>query len=242
MQRPIVRQLFYAIGVLWATQQAANGAGIATVVDVVNEGYRTPPGADEVTAKATDELVQNEALRTARESEIQVRFVDGSQLNVEQSSEVVLSDYLFDGAAATGVIDLNDGLFHFTSNGNPDQDLKLRTPVATIGIRGTEFLVHVDSDGATVIDILDGTVDAIPLGRGKAVTCIGGQSILVTNEDIDAQCGDIGAFSTAAAPPSKPSRDHDAAHGGQDRDRAADNDPPAKDKPRSDPPSPCATC
>ena len=232
---------------LWVTQQVANGAGIATVIDVVNEGYRTPPGADEVAAKATDELVQNEALRTEPESEIQVRFVDGSQLNVEQSSEVVLSDYLFDGAAATGMISLNDGLFHFTSNGSPDQRLKLRTPVATIGIRGTEFLVHVDDNGVTVIDILDGEVDAIPHGSGKAVTCIGGQSILVTDEDVDAQCGDIGAFSTAAAPPSNPSRDHDAAHGGQDKDRPAHSEPPAKDRPRSDPPSGsespgCTTC
>ena len=73
-----------------------------------------------------------------RSSAIQVEFVDGSQLSVEQSSEMVLSDYVFDGTAAAGLINLNDGLFHFTSNGKPDQGVKLRTPVATIGVRGTE--------------------------------------------------------------------------------------------------------
>jgi len=49
-------------------------------VDVVNEGYRQPPGADGRLAKTADELVQNEALRTEAESAIAVKFDDGSEL------------------------------------------------------------------------------------------------------------------------------------------------------------------
>ncbi len=207
MKTRLAYQVSCVLAVLSALPQPAAAAGIATVVDVVNEGYRTPPGADETAAKAADELVQNEALRTEEESVIQVEFVDGSQLSVEQSSEMVLSDYVFDGAAASGLINLNDGLFHFTSNGKPDQGIKLRTPVATIGVRGTEFLVHVDGNDATVIDILSGAVSAKPHGTGKEITCTEGQSILIAGTDEDAQCGDIGSFSTAAGP----------AAGGHDR-------------------------
>jgi hypothetical protein len=205
MKRKLAYQVCYVIAAVWALPQAASAAGIATVVDVVNEGYRTPPGAEETTAKSADELVQNEALRTEQESTIQVKFVDGSELSVEQSSEMVLSDYVFDGSAASGVINLNNGLFHFTSNGNNDQGVKLRTPVATIGVRGTEFLVHVDRDEATIIDILSGAVSATPHGTGKEITCYEGQSILIASQDDDAQCGDIGSFSTAAGP----GADHD---------------------------------
>ena len=158
MKRKLAYQVCYAIAAIWALPNAANAAGIATVVDVVNEGYRTPPGADETSAKTADELVQDEALRTEKESVIQVKFVDGSELSVEQSSEMVLSDYVFDGSAASGLIDLNNGLFHFKSNGQDDQGVKLRTPVATIGVRGTEFLVHVDGDDVTIVDILSGVV------------------------------------------------------------------------------------
>jgi hypothetical protein len=220
MKRKLAYQVGCVLAALWALPGGANAAGIATVTDVVNEGYRTPPGADETAAKAADELVQDEALRTEKESVIEVKFIDGSELSVEQSSEMVLSDYVFDGSAAAGLIDLNNGLFHFKSNGNEDQGVQLRTPVATIGVRGTEFLVHVDGDDATVIDILDGAVEARPHGTGKPVTCIGGQSILVAGEDEDAQCGDIGSFSTSAGPASSGNRDRpEAAHGGQDRDR-----------------------
>jgi len=230
MKRITAYQVCCAIAALWALPQAANAAGIATVVDVVNEGYRQPPGADEITAKSADELVQNEALRTEKESTIQVKFVDGSQLSVEQSSEMVLSDYVYDGSAASGLINLNNGLFHFTSNGQNDQGVKLRTPVATIGVRGTEFLVHVDRDEATIIDILAGAVDATPLGKGQPITCYEGQSILIASKDDDAQCGDIGSFSTAAGPGE--SKSEGGTHGGN-----GDKERPPKERKAPEPPA-----
>jgi len=242
MKRKLAYQVCYAIAALLALSQAAHAAGIATVVDVVNEGYRQPPGADETAAKSADELVQNEALRTEEESTIAVKFVDGSELSVEQSSELVLSDYVYDGTAASGLINLNNGLFHFTSNGNNDQGVKLRTPVATIGVRGTEFLVHVDGDDATIIDILSGAVDARPHGTGKEITCYEGQSILIASENDDAQCGDIGSFSTAAGPASGGNDNPEPGQGGQ-RDKhkeeveVAEAPPEPVDPP--DNPDPC---
>ena len=206
-------------------------AGIATVTDVVNEGYRTPPGHEERAAQRADELVQDEALRTDSDSRIAVRFVDGSALDVEADSALVLSDYVFDGSAAAGLINLNDGLFHFTSNGKPDQGVKLRTPVATIGVRGTEFLVHVDGDDVTIIDILSGAVEARPHGTGSPVVCVAGQSILVAGPDEDAVCGDLGSFSTASAAGRGPDRSPQPGHGGQ-------NERPRGDKPVRDKPSP----
>jgi hypothetical protein len=198
------------LGALTATPAFATG--IATVTDVVNEGYRRPPGDQERRAAPSDELVSDEALRTKRDSSIAVKFIDGSELSVEAQSEVVLSDYVFDPKAATstGIINLNVGLFHFNSNQIPDGGLTLKTPVATIGIRGTEFLVTV-KDEATIVDILDGKVEVAPLGKGKPITCEGGQSILVTTADSDAVCGDLGSFSTAAGEPSQGNvsgRDH----------------------------------
>jgi len=164
-----------------------------------------------------------------------VQFVDGSQLSVESESELVLSDYVFDGAASQGLINLNDGLFHFTSNGKSDQGVKLRTPVATIGVRGTEFLVHVDDDDATVIDVLSGAVEAKPNGSGESVVCVGGQSILVAGADSDAVCGDLGSFSAASA---APSRDRpEAGHAAQDRDRPEPPERPEPPAPDPEPPS-----
>ena len=183
-----------------AVSASALAAGIGVVVGVVNEGYRTPPGASELIAKPTDEVVEGEALRTGVESAIHVQFVDGSELSVEAESEILLSDYVFEPASgADGEIQLTEGLFHFDSNGAEDSGIELHTPVATIGIRGTEFLVSVAA-GATVVDILDGAVEITPRGGGKSIVCEGGQSGLALGPNDDAVCGDFGSFSTAAGP------------------------------------------
>jgi len=235
MKRRLGYQLCTVIAAMTALAGAAQAAGIATILDVVNEGYRTPPGAGETSAKPADELVQNEALRTEKESTIAVRFVDGSELSVEALSEVVLSDYVFDGSAANGLINLNDGLFHFNSNGAGDHGVKLRTPVATIGIRGTEFLVHVDGSNATVIDILSGAVEATPHGSGQSIICYEGQSILVAGENIDALCGDIGSFTTAAGPEnSGPQNDRGQRGGDKEKE-------PKEPKPKPEPTPPPVT-
>jgi len=136
---------------------------------------------------------------------------------------------VFDGAASKGVINLNDGLFHFTSNGKPDQGVKMRTPVATIGVRGTEFLVHVDGNDVTIIDIMSGAVEAKPNGTGKPIVCVGGQSILIAGPNENAMCGDLGSFSAAAG---SPHNDHkpEPGHNGQNHDRQN-----LRDKPEPDP-------
>lgn len=203
---------------------SAHADAIATVTSVTNEGYRKPPGAAELPATPTDQLQPDEALRTGAESTIEVKFVDGSELSVESLSEVVLSDYVFDpqAAASTGIINLNVGLFRFSSADLPDSGLQLKTPVATIGIRGTEFLVTVTNE-ATVVDIVEGAVQVAPVGRGKSITCEGGQSILVAGRDTDAICGDFGSFTTAAGVPEAPA---DADNESKERP-----EPQAKDRP-----------
>ncbi|MGH6894462.1 MAG: FecR domain-containing protein [Dongiaceae bacterium] len=139
------------------TSAPALAVGIATVTDVASDGYRGPPGDNERRAAPSDELAPDEALRTERASSIAVKFVDGSELSVEAESEVVLSDYLFDpkAAAASGVINLDAGPFHFNSDDIPDSGLAPKTPVATIGIRGAEFLVTV-KETTTIVDIVAG--------------------------------------------------------------------------------------
>ncbi|HET6161966.1 MAG TPA: FecR family protein [Dongiaceae bacterium] len=192
----------FAVALLGTVSPAAFAVGIGTITEVVNQAYHTPPGAAEIPAKVNDPLVTDETLRTEENSTISVRFVDGSELSIEAGSEVILSDYVFDEqtTASSGVIQLDNGLFHYNSNGKDDSKIALQTPVATIGIRGTEFLVTVANE-ATIVDILDGAVEVKPRGGGKGITCEGGQSILVAGRRSDAICGDFGSFSTAAGIP-----------------------------------------
>lgn len=194
-----------AVAAFGATGSSAEAVSIGTITDVVNRAFHTPPGGSELPANAQDTLVADETLRTDKEASLSVLFIDGSELNIEAESEVTLSDYVFDqqSESSTGTIQLNTGLFHFNSNNTEDSGIVLQTPVATIGIRGTEFLVTV-ADNATIVDILEGEVEVKSRGTGKPARCVGGQSALVAAQDADAICGDLGSFSTAAGIPSAP--------------------------------------
>ena len=185
-----------------ASDASAQAGGIGTITNVINQAFHTPPGGAELPANTHDTLVTDETLRTDKDATLSVLFVDGSELNIEAESEVILSDYVFNEQtdSSSGIIELNTGLFHFNSNQTADSGIVLQTPVATIGIRGTEFLVSVAAD-ATVVDILEGAVEITPKGGGKSVVCEGGQSALVAGSDADAMCGDLGSFSTAAGTP-----------------------------------------
>jgi len=239
-----------AAAALGAGDASAQAGGIGTITSVVNQAFHTPPGGAELPANTDDTLVADETLRTDKEAALSVLFVDGSELNIEAESEVTLSDYVFDAqtASSTGTIELNTGLFHFNSNKTADSGIVLQTPVATIGIRGTEFLVTVAKD-ATIVDILEGEVEVQARGGGKSARCVGGQSALVAAQDADAICGDLGSFSTAAGPaPAAPSVASGEGRGASAdrpgapaaRERKADtpdNDPPDNDPPDNDPPA-----
>jgi len=225
-----------ASAILGMTSSMAHAVGIGTITDVVNQAYRTPPGGSELPAGVNDSVVTDEALRTGENSAVAVRFVDGSELSIDAGSEVVLSDYVFDNGngASSGTIELNSGLFHFNSNGAADSGIELQTPVATIGIRGTEFLVTVAKD-ATVVDIVDGEVEVFSRIGGKSIRCVGGQSALVAVSNVDAICGDYGSFSTAAGTPpttqiasgeAKSDSDHPSPPSGDKPSGGKDVDPP----------------
>ena len=59
VKRRLAYQVCYVMAAVAASGAAARADGIATVTDVVNEGYRTPPGHEEQAARRADQLVQN---------------------------------------------------------------------------------------------------------------------------------------------------------------------------------------
>jgi len=201
-----------ALVVALAMIGGAQAAPIAQVTSLVNAAFRSPPGEDERAVQLKDELVQDEAVRTEPDSTVELGFIDGSQMSLEPESELVLSKYVFDpeGKATAAVINLQSGTFHYTSNGIPDQNVVLKTPVATIGIRGTELLIYVGpsvvkpGETSLRVDVITGMIDLKTETGGSAKSAEGGQSVSVKGPSNDISVGDIGDVATAAggAPPS----------------------------------------
>lgn len=210
-----LRRIEYSAAALFAVMAMIGGAQaspIAQVTSLVNAAFRSPPGEAERAVQLSDQLVQDEAVRTEADATVELGFIDGSQMSLEPESELVLSKYVFDpeGKATAAVINLQSGTFHYTSNGVPDQNVVLKTPVATIGIRGTELLIYVGpsvvkpGETSLRVDVISGKINVNTESGGGAKSAEGGQSVSVKGPNNEVSVGDIGDVTTAAGAPPAP--------------------------------------
>ena len=99
--------------------------------------------------KPGERLIANQVVRTARDSAAGLLFDDDSRLALGPRSEIVLDGFVYEpqSGMATGTLNLVRGLLRFVARPGAVA-LTVKTPVATIGIRGTAF--DVLAKGRTV--------------------------------------------------------------------------------------------
>lgn len=108
-------------------------------------------------------LRQNEAVETARSASAEIQLLDDTKLAVGPSARVVLDKFVYDASssAQSGAIavNLSKGAFRFISGTSPSKAYEIRTPTASMGVRGTVFDVFVAANGETAVLLHEGAVD-----------------------------------------------------------------------------------
>ena len=86
---------------------------------------------------------------------------DDTMLAIGPNSELVLDRFVYDPAKNTGevVIEAARGAFRFVSGKSAKTAYTIKTPTATIGVRGTTFDWYVDEDGEAAVGLVSGGVD-----------------------------------------------------------------------------------
>jgi hypothetical protein len=109
-------------------------------------------------------LQQNDRIATNKDGAAEVEFVDGTALTIGANSEVVLDKMLFDrNKAKNATLNVVRGTLRFVTGNSDHSAYQIRTPVATIGVRGTVIDISVDKG-----DMVFNTVE------GVGVVCHGG--------------------------------------------------------------------
>lgn len=114
-----------------------------------------------------DDIYHNELVETGENSATELTFLDETKLSLGPDSSVILDRFVFDPDPdrSTFVMSVVRGVLRFVSGRLPKENYTIHTPVATIGIRGTVFDIHVAADGATRVVVKDGAVLAAACGR-----------------------------------------------------------------------------
>ena len=156
---------------------------------------------------AAGDLVYNETVYadervdTGRnaDSHTSLVFLDRTNLYIGARSSVVLDKFVYDPSSHQGdvAISFAKGAFRFvTGEIKNKQNVTLRTPTASMVIRGTVLVLFVLADGTTEVDVESGGVDlkvcdkpdVIPVDAGQAFTvsssCEGARTQLRDRADI----------------------------------------------------------
>jgi hypothetical protein len=100
--------------------------------------------------KQGDDIFVTDEITTGDKSFAVLQFVDGAKVTVRPNSAIIIEDYVYNGTdedVATLSL-VSGGLRVITgamAKSNPE-NYKVRTPVALMGVRGTEFAVMLCGD------------------------------------------------------------------------------------------------
>jgi hypothetical protein len=106
------------------------------------------------------EVFQNQLVRTGRASTARLQFLDETDLSLSPFTQVTLDRFVYDPDKKTGrvIVNVPRGLVRFVTGSLEKQSYTIRTPVASIGVRGTVFDLLVWSDRMAVL-LRDGGVE-----------------------------------------------------------------------------------
>jgi hypothetical protein len=112
-----------------------------------------------------------------------ITFDDQTQVHITEQSKLVIDNFVYDPNKGAGklAVKIALGTVKYTSGQiakNDPQQVKVETPSATIGVRGTDFTSTVDEIGRSTIILLP----SCPVGfRDIEKDCITGQIVVMTD-------------------------------------------------------------
>ena len=100
--------------------------------------------------KVGDLVYLGDVVQTGADGRIGINFTDGTSFNLSTNAQMALTEFVYDpnGNSNSSLLSLTKGTFTFVAgNIAKTGDMKVDTPVATMGIRGTTPHIEISDDG-----------------------------------------------------------------------------------------------
>ena len=149
-----------------------DGEPIGNVVNLSGSVFAVRTDGTRVELKEGDPVYQGDIIESSDDGAVGILLADETTFSMGENGRIVLDEMVYDPATQEGSVNLStlQGVFTFVSGQvaktNPDA-MTLDTPVATIGIRGTQVGLDVKPEGGGMNVVLmeeaDGFVGEIVL-------------------------------------------------------------------------------
>jgi hypothetical protein len=145
-------------GALYALSAIAQVPDIGVASSVVNKVDGTV-GQQSRPVILGDKVFQNEVIRTGSDSKSQLLFRDETTLSIGPDSEIALDKFVYSPQGSSVSLNATKGVFRFISGSAPKNAYEIKTPSATVGVRGTIVYVGLLPDGTSLYYVGEGGID-----------------------------------------------------------------------------------
>lgn len=135
----------------YADQPAGKAVAVSPAATLSN-----PEGI--VTLAVGSDVTMGDKVKTNRSGEVQLLFTDDTRLVVGPNSSLVIEAYLLRSRSRANNFTVRalGGSFRMISGKSAKSAYKIKTPTATIGVRGTSFDFTVKRNGSTGLMLFEG--------------------------------------------------------------------------------------
>jgi len=125
-----------------------HASAVVVLANVAGQPARTKVG---------DPVYLGDVVQTGADGKVGISFTDGTAFNLSNNARMVLDEFVYDpnGKSNSTLFSLTKGTFTFVAGKVAKSgSMKIDTPVATMGIRGTTPRVEIGEDGTVKFSTL----------------------------------------------------------------------------------------
>jgi hypothetical protein len=150
-----------------APSSASSMPAIAQAIWVKGAVTATQPGGESRTLTRRSVVYEHDVVSTDKTSSGEIGFTDGSLMSLNPDTQVKIDEYKYSkggGKEDKAVMNLVKGGFRTITGAIPKENpdgYKMNTPVATIGVRGTEYVTVLSPEKGLLLKIEKGQIKVI---------------------------------------------------------------------------------
>ncbi|MBL4613775.1 MAG: FecR domain-containing protein [Magnetovibrio sp.] len=154
----VLMALTMCVVILYQSQPVSSAETVGKVFKQRADAYGTPPGESRERKFPRYSVVYGELIETSGGAAILIKMIDDTELFLGERASLVIDDFVYDpqNKSLTAVYNFTIGTLRYISGKSSGDGVRIVTPTADIGIRGSEALIFVTPDGSTFVNVFDG--------------------------------------------------------------------------------------
>lgn len=141
---------------------------VGNVGAVNHNAHGTPPGSSKRPLAVGLGVQKRERIETQGEGNAQIIFNDTSTMSIGRNSSVVIDDFVYSGGGGSQGVSMAKGVMRFVGGGvSHTSGANVRTPTASIGVRGGSAMFRVGGECGTLVVHQIGRTEVSGVGNSE---------------------------------------------------------------------------